>query len=106
MSDMGEQQTRMGKEVKMKKDELNVHYHYVIQYNTETGEFVLDYETQDTQFPNGPVWDPIHEEWRPLQDWEWQRDETAYNRAGDDIYRLVDELNKARKEWRIPTLQK
>ena len=83
-----------------------VHYHFVIQYDTDTGEFMLDYDTQDSQFPNGSVWDKDYEKWRPLRDSEWERDETVYNRAGDDLYRLVGELNKARKEWRVPSLNK
>jgi hypothetical protein len=70
-------------------------YHYVVVYNTVTGEFELDYETQSTVFVNGPVYHEDRDEWRKLYDQEWQKDESEYNIAGDALYKLLNYgLNK------------
>lgn len=70
-------------------------YHFVVVYDTFTGEFQLDYETQQTVFANGPVYHEDKNEWRPLYDHEWERDETTYNIAGDALYRVLhNTLNK------------
>lgn len=70
-------------------------YHFVVSYDTETGEFELDYETQGVVFSNGPVFEKDKQEWRRLYDDEWELDETDYNIAGDALYRtLHNDLNK------------
>jgi hypothetical protein len=89
----------------MKRVTLNVEYHFVVTYNTETERFELDYNAQTTRLKDGPVWDADRQEWRPLQDWEWERDGTAYNNAADGLFTLVSELNRARKNFEVPSLQ-
>ena len=70
-------------------------YHFVVVYNTVTGEFDLDYETQDTVFTNGPVFHEDTNEWRKLRTDEWEEDKTDYNIAGDSLYRVLhNDLNK------------
>ncbi len=70
-------------------------YHFVVVYNTVTGEFDLDYETQDTVFVNGPVFHEDTNEWRKLRTDEWEEDKTEYNIAGDSLYSaLHNDLNK------------
>lgn len=70
-------------------------YHFVVVYDTVTGEFDLDYETQGTVFANGPVFHEDTNEWRRLRDDEWEEDKTEYNIAGDALYRtLHNDLNK------------
>ena len=71
------------------------HYHYVVKYDTVTGEFEMDYETQSAVFGNGPVYHEDKDEWRPLHDSEWEEDKTDYNIAGDALYRaLHNDLNR------------
>lgn len=70
-------------------------YHFVVVYNTATGEFDMDYDTQSTVFTNGPVYDADKDEWRRLYDHEWEDDKTDYNIAGDALYRVLhNTLNK------------
>ena len=70
-------------------------YHYVVVYDTVTGEFDLDYETQGTVFVNGPVFHEDTNEWRKLHADEWEEDKTDYNIAGDALHRaLHNDLNK------------
>ena len=70
-------------------------YHFVVMYDCETGEFELDYETQNAVFRDGPVFDKDTQEWRRLLDYEWENDGTIYNNAGDGLYRaLENDLNK------------
>ena len=64
-------------------------YHYVVVYDTETGEFELDYETQGAVFGNGPVFEKDKQEGRRLRDDEWEEDKTEYNIAGDELYRTL-----------------
>jgi len=82
----------------------NVQYHFVVKFDTEDGKFELDYTTQSVIFTEGSVYQPDKKEWRRLHDSEWERDETAYNRAGDDLYFLLDKLNDARQNYRVPSL--
>lgn len=82
----------------------NVEYHFVIKYNTQEGRFEIDYEAQSTNFDGKPVYDLDRGEWRPLYDGEWVKDGTEYNNAADDLWRLVSELNSARKNFTIPSL--
>jgi hypothetical protein len=70
-------------------------YHYVVVYDTVTGEFDLDYETQGTVFVNGPVFHEDTNEWRRLHADEWEEDKTDYNIAGDALHRVLhNDLNK------------
>lgn len=70
-------------------------YHFVVMYDCETGEFQMDYETQSAVFSDGPVFDKSKDEWRLLEDEEWEKDGTIYNNAGDSLYRtLMNDLNK------------
>lgn len=70
-------------------------YHYVVVYDTVTGEFELDYQTQDAVFANGPVYHEDKDEWRRLHADEWEEDKTDYNIAGDALYRVLhNDLNR------------
>jgi hypothetical protein len=70
-------------------------YHFVVMYDCETGEFQLDYETQGAVFSDGPVFDKDTQEWRLLEDDEWEEDGTPYNTAGDALFdTLESDLNK------------
>lgn len=75
--------------------ETPLEYHYVVKYDTETGDITLDYDTQGSAFTDGPVYDPVKKEWRQLYDHEWEEDNTAYNDAGDNLAHLIMwKLNK------------
>lgn len=75
--------------------ETPLEYHYVVKYNTATGEIDMDYETQSAVFGSGPVYDPASNDWRKLYDHEWENDNTLYNDAGDNLYRVINNtLNK------------
>ena len=69
--------------------ENRLQYHFVVMYDCETGEFQMDYETQSAVFPDGSVFDKNSDEWRPLEDHEWENDGTIYNNAGDSLYRTL-----------------
>jgi len=69
-------------------------YHFVVTYDTGTGEFDLDYEAQH-HFQNGPVYESKKGEWRRLYAHEWEEDKTDYNIAGDALFRELQwNLNK------------
>ena len=82
----------------------NAKFFFVVSYDTETGEFDLDYQAQQEFTKGKPVLENSSH-YRALSEWEWERDETPYNRAGDDLFRLIGELNDARKNFRPPSLQ-
>lgn len=72
-----------------------IQYHWVVCYDAETAEFTLDYDTMSAVFPDGTVFDKRTDEWRLLEDDEWQEDGTIYNNAGDALFNtLMSDLNK------------
>jgi hypothetical protein len=70
-----------------------VQYHFVVVFDTEAGEFSLDYESQ-SKFTDGPVFDTVTQEWRRLRDSEWEADGTVYNNAGDSLAIVLRDLNE------------
>ena len=77
------------------KPETRLQYHFVVMYDIETGEFQMDYDTQDAVFSDGPVFDKETQEWRLLEDEEWENDGTSYNTAGDALFDVLENtLNK------------
>lgn len=72
-------------------------YHWVVSYDCKTGEFSLDYDTTSAVFPNGSVFEPETNEWRPLHEHEWEEDKTLYNIAGDALYREIE--NNLNERW-------
>lgn len=67
----------------------NKQYHFVVFYDSETDMFELDYDTQSAKFNDEPIWNKDTEEWEELQDSDWERDESDYNRAGDLLHEII-----------------
>jgi hypothetical protein len=66
-------------------------YHFVVVYDEETGEFSLDYDTQDVKFDNRPVYDTDADEWENCAG-HTDDDNSTYNRAADAIFFAVRDL--------------
>jgi hypothetical protein len=60
-------------------------YHFVVRYDHDTGEFDVDYDTQDVRFHDGPIYDVDQDQWLRLDD-ELDDDDSPYNRAADALY--------------------
>ena len=52
--------------------------HFVVMYDTETGEFEMDYESQDNYFRQGYIWDTDKQEWSRVSDEELHDDGSDY----------------------------
>lgn len=67
-------------------------YHFVVMYNAETGEFEMDYDTQDAKFQNAPIYNPDTDEWEELEEEHFMDDNTTYNRSGDALALALRDL--------------
>lgn len=67
-------------------------YHYVVCFDSETGEFILDYDTMSAKFDTEIVYNTETEEWEDLQESDWESDDTDYNLAGDLLYKVLQGL--------------
>jgi hypothetical protein len=70
---------------------MSKQYHFVVVYDGETGEFDVDYETQDVRFHDGPIYDTDQDSWTRIGD-ELFDDNSPYNRSADALYRAMREL--------------
>lgn len=74
-------------------------YHFVVHYDAETGEFEMDYETQDGKFIDGPVYNPENDTWEDLAHNEHLDDDNStYNRSADALAEAIRDL-KLREIW-------
>ena len=59
--------------------------HFVVMYDTETGELEMDYETQDVRFHDGYIFDTKTEEWSRVSDEELHDDNSDYCKSADTL---------------------
>jgi hypothetical protein len=60
--------------------------HHVIYFDTATEQWYADPST-DAYMPDGEVWEPGDEEWRPLSDMELR----AYIQQADNMVKYLNE---------------
>ena len=63
--------------------------HFVVMYDTETGEFEMDYETQDVRFYDGYIFDTKTEEWSRVSDEELHDDDSDYCKSADTLAEVL-----------------
>lgn len=68
-------------------------YHYVVCYDSETDEFILDYDTMAGKFDDEVIYNTETQEWENLQESDWENDNSDYNLAGDLLYKIISNLN-------------
>jgi hypothetical protein len=66
-------------------------YHFVVRYDQETNSFEMDYDTQDSVFAQGPVYDTVINTWARIGD-RIDDNDSAYNRAADAIFWAISAL--------------
>jgi len=59
--------------------------HFVVMYDTEAGEFEMDYESQDNYFRNGYIFDTETQEWSRVSDEELHDDDSDYCKSADTL---------------------
>lgn len=59
--------------------------HFVVMYDTETGEFEMDYETQDDRFRQGYIFDTDKQEWSRVSDDDLHNDDSDYCKSADAL---------------------
>lgn len=69
--------------------------HFVVMYDTESGEFEVDYDTQSVRFPEGYIYDTNTEEWSRVSDEELNDDDSEYCKSADALYDALRMI-----EWR------
>jgi hypothetical protein len=67
-------------------------YHFVVQYNDETNEYWMDYDSQEAKFDNCPIYNTETDEWERLTEEHFDDDSTIYNRAGDALSHAVTHM--------------
>lgn len=66
-------------------------HHFVVCFDEETGEFSLDFDTQDVKFDNRPIYDVDADEWEQVTN-HIDDDNSIYNRAADALFSAVQDL--------------
>lgn len=67
-------------------------YHFVVLYNESTGEFEVDFDTQEAKFDNEPIYDESRNEWLGISG-EIDDENSLYNRAADALFVAVRDLH-------------
>lgn len=66
-------------------------HHFVVVFDEETGEFTLDFDTQDVKFDNRPIYDVDADEWEQVTN-HIDDDNSIYNRSADALYSALSGL--------------
>jgi hypothetical protein len=72
-------------------------HHFVIFYDEGTGNFVLDFDTQESWSNGKPIFDDSKDEWQGLGE-EIEDDNSTYNRSADALYEAIKNLPLRDKE--------
>lgn len=63
--------------------------HFVVMYDTDDGEFQIDYETQDVRFHDGYIYDTVADEWSRVSEDELADDDSEYCKAADRLCEIL-----------------
>lgn len=66
-------------------------HHFVVFFDEETGEFTLDFDTQEAKFDGKPIYDADADEWLDISG-EIDDDNSIYNRSADALFFAIKNL--------------
>jgi hypothetical protein len=66
-------------------------HHFVVMFDEATGQFDMDYQTQDAVFNGKPIFDTENEDWQPVGD-DLDDNESFYCVAADLIAEAIAQL--------------
>jgi hypothetical protein len=67
-------------------------YSFVVTYDSADDTFIMDYDSQEVFFHNAPIYDPETEDYRRLNESDWEDEKSDYNRSADAIYMAIRDL--------------
>ena len=60
-------------------------HHFVVVFDEETGEFEVDFDTQEAKFDGKPIYDLDTEEWEGITE-QIEDENSIYNRSADALF--------------------
>lgn len=67
-------------------------YHFIVYYDTETGKYGTDYDTQDALFDGKPVYSPTLSKWFDIFEEDMLVEQSEYNRIADALEKVLENL--------------